>query len=169
MQKILLLCLAFATLILACKKDKPMPIELPKQVYLDIPFEMTSKADCYMLDTFFDSLSNQEITNKVVVSLKSINDLRDNGYVCSVSWGGYAEINVSAKLNDNTAIECINNMPGCTGNNEWDTINTFAPRCAIDIYKLFLLKLEPFTDENINENLPSNLEDYTVKYVFKKP
>ncbi len=140
-----------------CRDKDEIP---PKRFFLNVPFEITSEQSGYLIDVFYDSLSNDTIRNRIDIELQSIEDLRETGFGCMTSTGGHARITSLLTFNDTLSQKCNTVMPGCVGNNEWDTINTFAPRCTIDIYKLHLFKLEP------HDAISDKLEDYIVKYVF---
>jgi len=167
MKNLLFVIFIFLCGVYACRKEKP-PVREIRQIFLNIPFEVTTKYDCMLVDSVFDSLSNSNQQNKVHLSLDSIKDFRDYGIECMSSQGGYASITASVFFNDNEFGNYSLNMPGCADDNEWDTINSNAPRCTIDVYKLYLLKLYPITSSSINGEKPNTISDYRAKYVFKK-
>lgn len=127
---------------------------------MDIPFELKFNEVAELIDTTYDSVIVMQEIRKIDISIDNIEDYRITGDACRSSTGGRAEISSKISLLD-SIVNCALDYPGCSPV-EWDTINSFAPNCIFDKYKLYLLKLDPY-DEN-----PESIDAYVVKYVLKR-
>ncbi|HWB64740.1 MAG TPA: hypothetical protein VG603_14590 [Chitinophagales bacterium] len=100
--------------------------------------------------------------NKVTIFIAAIDDHRVFGIGCSSSTGGNAEIKPQITLNDTASIIGLQYMPGCTAGDEYDTINQNIPKCILDNYVLYLLRLNPY------DKPPKSFSGYSVDYLIGK-
>lgn len=139
---------------LSCKKHDT---ETMNTIKLDIPFDALIDQDYYLFDTI--SINGSNIYNKIRVNVSHVVDHRSTQ--CSASTGGVAYIYSTIRLNSDTYQDTLN-MPGCVGNQQWDTMNVNAPKYRFGQYRIFLLKLDPY------DTIPNLQDSYKVKYVLKR-
>ncbi|HWB64748.1 MAG TPA: hypothetical protein VG603_14630 [Chitinophagales bacterium] len=155
-KNILLIAIPALMVIFSCKKDKTAAVIQPKYVQLDVPFRMSTMDTCILLDTVGTTV------NKVTIFIAAIDDHRAFGFDCSSSTGGEAYIRPEMILNDTASIIGLQDMPGCTAGDEYDTINQNIPKCILDNYVLYLLRLNPY------DSHPKSFSGYTVDYLIGK-
>lgn len=142
---------ALVIILSQCKKSNIDGFNI-QPVYYDIPFEITTKDSLYLADG----------TNSLGIRLISIHDDRATGILCSTTWGGQADITTAIYHKNSTADTCIKPIPGCSNNQEFDTINPNTPKCIYQTYSLHLLKLNPYDKQE------TDIAKYSVKYVIKR-
>ena len=147
---IIMLLISIATLT-QCKKKDVNGLNV-QPVYLDIPFEITTKDSFYLTDG----------TTNIGLRLISIYDDRATGFLCSISTGGQANIAIGISLNNVFLDTCLKSIPGCSNGAEYDTLNPTAPKCLFQPYRIYLLKLNPYDKKE------DDISKYSVKYVIKK-
>ncbi|MFM2305671.1 MAG: hypothetical protein RLZZ367_340 [Bacteroidota bacterium] len=134
-----------------CRKKDINTVNV-QPVYYDIPFEITTKDSFYLADGL----------NSLGIKLVSIYDDRATGVLCSISSGGQANIKAAIYLNNLAIDTCLKSIPGCSNNQEYDTINPNAPKCVYQTYSIHLLKLNPYDKKE------DDIAKYSVKYVIKR-
>lgn len=134
-----------------CKKNDGNGFDV-QPVYYDVPFEITTKDSFYLQDS----------ANSLGVKLVSIYDDRATRFLCSISTGGQANITAAIYHHNSTTDTCFKPIPGCSNNQEFDTINPNAPKCIYPTYRIHLLKLNP------HDKKEDDVAKYSVKYVIKR-
>jgi hypothetical protein len=134
----------------------PEPEETVEMIELNEPF-LAKLGGIYFLVDNGDTLE---------IHLSAIIDMRDYGYDCVLSQGGYAEIGTVTYLNGNRYIYKLIRS-GCDGDNEYDISNPGLPNYQVTDYTIKMMKMYPLSSE-VHDYIPENLDEYEIKLVVIK-